>query len=249
MKKTKYIIYIGIFALLLFYSCENSLDGETLVQPNESTDCAKNYTNKNNNKNAPYSAWGFVVVKENNLYIKTDSDKLLKTDILPYSFYTKEGDRVYVNFSLVKQKKKSQNYDYKIKTNKLLVVAWDKIKEGKLEATNKNNKRHIKIKGATISSNYLNLSLLFHNVDNKKQKLELYYDKSEQKENAPIYLTLVNTTENTNSTNQEVEQLYSFDISKIEDWKEPDNEGKIDFVILLNKGTEWEKQHEFTYEP
>ncbi len=248
MRKIKYKIYwiFGV-VLLLFSSCSDSFSESDMYD--------NNVRLESEGKKAAYSAWGFVTTTGEELYVKTDSGKLLKL-ANPTSFSRlKEGNRVFLQFSIADgnkfEKMNGATYDYVVQVSKLVVAAYDKLQVIGAKGSRAINWGYVKLKGVNISSHYLNVSVQFNKLNKQKCTFKLFYDQSrKEKSDGQITLDLVDSSSVLRQpTSEKGEGLLSFDISILEKLQKKNSEGKIRFSVVVNRDTDWEQRYNFVYEP
>ncbi len=247
MKKINHKIYwiFGV-VLLLFSSCSDAFlegDGEL------------NSQYWGDNHKADYSAWGFVTTTGEELYVKTDSGKLLKL-ANPASFARlKEGNRVFLQFSIADGNKFEEmdgaTYDYVVRVSKLAVAAYDKLQIIGAKESRAINRGYVRLKGVDISSHYWNVSVQFNKSNKQKRTFKLFYDESrKEKSDEQITLDLVDSSSVLRQpTSEKGQGLLSFDISILEKLQKKNSEGKIRFSVVVNRDTDWEQRYNFVYEP
>ncbi len=200
-----------------------------------------------------YNAWGFVSVSGTEFYIKTDTKKVLKLkDFDNSSIGAKQGDRIFMTFSIPQRQAKefySTTYDYEIIIKTLLVVDYEGITVIKGRENVKIPNGFVKVEGIDISADNLNLKIVYNESSQKKPAIKLCYDENLQRKNKPLLLELKDSVLVNQKSAKKVTKLQSYNIRQLEKFRDKDDEGKIEFVVVTNRGTVNQEQFNMVYNP
>lgn len=239
-KKIGLLMFLS-FALLS--SCSD-YDDDTVSLNNEYNDL--------NGKNG-YNTWGFMSVTGSQFYIKTDTKKTLRLKDFDNSvIQAKQGDRIYARFSIVNEEKAfatGATYNYSVMIRDLFVVDYDSITKITAENSNMIADGFVDIKGIGITANNLNIEVVYYKSSNKSHDIKLCYDESLQTAGKPLFLDLKDSSAEDIGMQQSFKKLQSYDITKLEKLVSKDSEGKIEFIVVINRGTGNEKFFNLVYKP
>lgn len=232
----KKIILKIFLALVLLTSCMDSEEDISSISP------------------LNYTTWGFMSVTGGVHYIKTDTKKMLKLqEFDASSFKVKQGDRVYAEFRIVNEEGKditnSATYTHLVKITELYVVDYNSITkvDDANRATIKNG--YVGIKGVGVTATNLNLHIEHNKLDNKAHKVLLCYDSDVQTTVGPVQLDLKDSTEVSGIPTQTVARLQSYNITQLEELGAKNSEGGIEFIVVTNRGTAYQKEFNLVYQP
>ncbi len=196
-----------------------------------------------------YNAWGFISVSGTELYIKTDTKKVLKLkDFDNSSIGAKQGERVFLKFT-IPQQHPSSTYDYVILVKDLSVVDYEGITVIKERENVRIPNGFVKVKGIDISADNLNLEIIHKESSQKKSAIKLCYDERLQRKDRPLILELKDSAPVNQKSAKKVTKLQSYNIRKLEQFRDRDAEGKIEFVVVTNRGTANQQQFNMVYNP
>ncbi len=200
-----------------------------------------------------YNAWGFVSVSGTEFYIKTDTKKVLKLKKFDNSSIgAKQGDRVFMKFTIPQQRPQkltSTTYDYVVVVKDLLVVDYEGITVIKERENAKIPNGFVMVEGIDISADNLNVEIVCNESSQKKPTIKLCYDEKLQHKNKPLLLELKDSSAESKKSTKKVTKLQSYNIRQLEQFRAKDAEGKIEFVVVTNRGKANQQQFNMVYNP
>ncbi len=240
---------LGILVLVCVCACSG--DYEEDVDSFDKMFISTSNVDKNTNGNL-YNAWGFVRVSGTDFYIKTDTKKILKLkDFNNSSIGAEQGDRIFMTFSIPQNQAKvvSTTYDYVVVAKSLFVVDYEGITVIKERENEKMLNGFVKVEGIDISADNLNLKIIYNKSSKKKHAIKLCYDENIQKKNKPLLLELKDTSAESQKSTRKVTKLQSYNIRQLEQFRAKDEEGKIEFVVVTNRGKANQEHFNMVYNP